>query len=330
MVAVGIEKWSAIAGAGYFRSGADATPPAEGRRNPHAIQGDYSRDRVAHLLDRCRVAKGIYIVGGNGMTGDVRCTGASFTHDARLYDLLYRDKPYAEEVEFISNILNAVGLSGRSLLEIGCGTGRHAMLLAEAGYNVSAFDLSLEMLAQAQRRRQRAEPGIRDRVRFYQDDVRTLRPDGVVDAAISLFHVIGFLTSEAELMAGLENVRRCLTPGGPFVFDFWYAPAILRDGPVPRERTIEDDEWYVCRTSRPEWDAEKDVMKVRFEIVATHKQTSQVRTLEEVHRVRYFHPDTLRTYLARAGFEMVECGKWLTGGTPDSTCSNAYIAARAV
>src|SRR5262249_45913858 len=71
---------------------------------------------------------------------------------AELYDLFYADKPYEAEAAFVHDRLQALGDGPTNkLLEIACGTGRHALQLAKRGYHVIAVDYSSDMIDVAQR-----------------------------------------------------------------------------------------------------------------------------------------------------------------------------------
>ena len=65
------------------------------------------------------------------------------------YNLLYKDKDYAGEAEYIHRLVNAHHPHAKTLLDLGCGTGKPALLLAQAGYRVTGVDRSEEMLAAA-------------------------------------------------------------------------------------------------------------------------------------------------------------------------------------
>ena len=72
---------------------------------------------------------------------------AVFADYARYHDLLYRDKDYAAEAEYVAGLIRKFHPSAGSILELGSGTGIHASLLAEKGFTVHGIERSPEMLA---------------------------------------------------------------------------------------------------------------------------------------------------------------------------------------
>jgi len=69
-----------------------------------------------------------------------------FRKYASYYNLLYRDKDYDGEVEFLEKLLQKHRPGARSILDLGCGSGTHASLLARRGYEVHGVDISQDML----------------------------------------------------------------------------------------------------------------------------------------------------------------------------------------
>ncbi len=69
---------------------------------------------------------------------------------AEYYDIFYQDKPYAEEAAFVHEYLRKYSTGKvHSLLELACGTGRHAFELEKLGYQIVATDYSKDLLAVA-------------------------------------------------------------------------------------------------------------------------------------------------------------------------------------
>ena len=125
---------------------------------------------------------------------------------SRYYDLLYRDKDYAAEAEFVRGMLQKHRPDAHSLLDLGCGTGRHAALLARAGYTVTGVDRSQEMLEVA--RSQDALPGLD----FVRGDLRGIRLGRKFDVVLSLFHVMSYQTSNADLDATFATASAAPAP----------------------------------------------------------------------------------------------------------------------
>ena len=161
---------------------------------------------------------------------------ANFSREyVAVYDLLYGAKDYNAEATFVLNRLNTVNKAPlTSLLEIGSGTGRHAHLVASQGLTVLGVDLSDKMVALANQRS--AGLSTAPAVKFIQGDVCSFNLSRTFDAAVALFHVFSYLTTTSDLKLALRQIRAHLTDGAPFLFDYWYAGAIHRDGVARRER----------------------------------------------------------------------------------------------
>lgn len=137
---------------------------------------------------------------------------AVFGAYSRYYDLLYRDKDYAGEAAYVRSLIERTKPGARTLLDLGCGTGRHDALLAELGYSVTGVDRSSEMLEVA--RASAAKLGPEKAPRFEQGDVRTVRLGKTFDVVVSLFHVVSYMTTNADLKQAFRTAREHLAPGG--------------------------------------------------------------------------------------------------------------------
>ena len=142
---------------------------------------------------------------------------------SQYYDLLYSDKNYKGEVEYINKLIKENFLEAKTLLDMGCGTGKHAELLCDAGYNVHGIDLSEDMLKIANNRCKNKE----DQLSFSHSDIQELDLDRKFDIVVSLFHVMSYQNRNSELIKAFEVARNHLKDGGIFIFDFWYGPAVL-------------------------------------------------------------------------------------------------------
>src|SRR5690348_12071175 len=96
---------------------------------------------------------------------------------ARYYDLLYREKDYAAEAAYVLGLVRKSVPEACSILELGCGTGVHAVHIAESGLFIHGVDCSASMLEQARLRQQSVSAQIRERLAFSQGDIKHLQLD---------------------------------------------------------------------------------------------------------------------------------------------------------
>ena len=213
---------------------------------------------------------------------------------ARYYDLLYRDKDYAGESEYVAAHIRKQAPQAERILELGCGTGAHAEHLARMGYSVHGVDMSEAMLARAEARKAALPPDVAARLSFGLGDVRSVRTGETYDAVISLFHVMSYQTTNADLEAAFATASVHLQPGGLFLFDFWYGPAVLTQKPEVRVKRLEDKEIKVTRIAEPEMHVNENVVDVNYTVLIEVKASKKVEQVRETHRMRYlFLPELL-------------------------------------
>jgi SAM-dependent methyltransferase len=232
-----------------------------------------------------------------------------FDSYAAYYDLLYEDKDYVSEAAYCLALLAEHGVDDGSILELGCGTGKHAEEFARRGFSVHGIDLSELMVELAE---QRKPTELADRLRFEVGDVRDARLGRQFDAVISLFHVASYQTSNQELKAMFSTAAEHLKPGGVFVFDFWYGPAVLTEQPEVRNKRMKNEEIEVLRVAEPVMHPNENVVDVKYTINVTHRDVEKPSVITETHRMRYLFLPELEDMLMNANLELVKSAKWLT------------------
>lgn len=252
-----------------------------------------------------------------------------FAAYAHYYDLLYRDKPYEEEAAYIRRLIESHIPNAQVVMELGCGTGGHAEHLARSGLKVSGVDLSEWMLERATKRRLALPSDIARRLSFSRADVRHVRLQVRADAVISLFHVVSYQSNNSDLQAMFDTAREHLRPGGVFIFDVWYGPAVLTVRPSARVKELEDDEVEITRTAEPTLYPNRNLVDVHYRIVAREKRTGFCSETTEVHRMRYLFWPEVEIFATQSGFTVIDAHEWMTGRAPDCDTWGVCFVCRA-
>jgi SAM-dependent methyltransferase len=251
-----------------------------------------------------------------------------FAAYSRYYDLLYRDKDYAGEARYVASLIKRHAAGATRAVEIGCGTGGHALELATLGYYVHGVDRSEGMLEAAEAKLDTIEPEIRARMRFSQGDARSVRLGEKVDAVISLFHVMSYQTSNADLTAAFATAKAHLNPGGVFIFDCWYGPAVLVERPAVTVKRLEDVAVSITRIAEPTMNSAQNTVDVNYTVLVYDRKTAVVETLRETHRMRYLFRPEIELLLGANGMSLVTAHEWMTENPPGPHTWAACFVAR--
>lgn len=252
----------------------------------------------------------------------------AFNAYSRYYDLLYQGKDYPAEAHYVRQLIARYTSDARSILELGCGTGLHAEQFAEQGYSVVGIDVSENMLKQANERRQHASPEIASRLSFSTGDVRSFRTEQEFDVVTALFHVVSYQVENEDLAQTFATAAKHLLPGGIFLFDCWYGPAVLHDPPTIRTKTIEDVNTHLIRIAKPVMDFNNNVTEVNYKIRVTDLANGHVEEIREQHRMRYLFTPELTRSLQLAGLELVHLGEWMGDSEASVQTWNIVVIAR--
>jgi SAM-dependent methyltransferase len=231
-------------------------------------------------------------------------TGQVFdTHYAESYDLVYQSKNYELEVDALSRLMSQyAGNPVRTILDLGCGTGRHAILLARRGFDVTGVDQSEPMLARARERAASQEEG--RGIEFVRGDVRDIDLGRGYDAALMMFNVLGYMWNNDDLLAALRRTRRHLHENGLFAFDIWYGPAVMADPPRSAIREWSTGTGVVIRYSSGCLRAREQLCDIKIRLLRI-EGGKVAADGEEVHKVRYFFPLELDIALRATGFRLL-------------------------
>jgi SAM-dependent methyltransferase len=135
------------------------------------------------------------------------------------YLLVYKHRDRLNAADEVGKMMAWLKLPKHSqVLDLCCGMGRHALLLAEAGYQVTGVDLSPVLLRQAR------VSDSNHAIRWIESDMRSLPCDAsfieAFDAVVNLFTSFGYFEEDAEQAQALRQIRQALKPGGRFIIDY--------------------------------------------------------------------------------------------------------------
>lgn len=189
----------------------------------------------------------------------------------------------------VSRLVDLLGLpTGSRILDVPCGQGRHAHLLAEAGFDVDGLDYSRELLAVARRR------GTGTRLRYRRGDMRRLpaRWTGRFAAVLNLFTSFGFFLQPADDKRALAEFARVLEPGGLLV---WHGGD--RDGVMAR---FLGRDWWRTRDGTLVAQ-ERNFDSLSGQLVVHSEWAGPSNSGSREHRIRLYTPTRLAELCADVG-----------------------------
>jgi len=218
-----------------------------------------------------------------------------FQKYANYYDILYQDKDYKKECDFLEKIFEKYSKKRiNSILDLGCGTGSHSLILAKRDYEVSGVDLSSQMINRA---RNKARDN-KIKVNFIKGDIRKIDLEKEFDAVISMFAVISYQITNENILSVFQVANIHLTRGGLFIFDCWFGPAVLVQKPQGRFKILDRKSEKVIRFVTPVLDILNHTVDVQYKIIKISKNKI-LDEVEETHQMRFLFPQEIKHYLKR-------------------------------
>jgi ubiquinone/menaquinone biosynthesis C-methylase UbiE len=242
---------------------------------------------------------------------------SSYKEFAHIYDALMTDIPYDNYVhKVLSCVDNAIG---KSLLDIGCGTGVLAAKFSNQGFQVQAVDLSEEMLSMASDRFQKS--GID--IPLFHMSMTDLEGFQDIDVAILSIDSLNYLETEEDVQQTIQGAYAALKDGGQLFFDvhsIHKMDELFMDGPFTYE---DEDVAYIWHT-----DAGEHPHSVYHDLTFFMKTANGLyERFEESHFQRSYDVDDYVTWLRQAGFSEVQVTADWTDQPPTETSQRIFFHA---
>jgi SAM-dependent methyltransferase len=224
-----------------------------------------------------------------------------FNFEAKIYDRIWGKRDYDAEVKFLHEQFKKHGC--RSVIDIGCGTGNHALLLSRLGYDVMGVDVSPTMLEMA-RSKNRGTKAC-----FIKGDMK--HPGSFAsktrrfDAAISLGHASSHLYSDKDLRVFLQGVRRALRKNGLFVFNANNARKISEDylNKLLLDHATDEESFQIAVLAHNTRDPE-DPNIIHWNPIYLINEKGKVDLQIRAHKLRWFQISELEKLVRENGFEI--------------------------
>ena len=241
----------------------------------------------------------------------------NFDRYSQYYDLLYGDKDYKLESEYIYKHISSTK-NPKSILELGCGSGRHAEYFSKKDVEIFGIDMSNSMIKIAKNKK------INNFIPIL-GDISNFSLNKKFDSIISLFHVISYLNDDESLLKCFKLAYDHLNIDGYFIFDFWYTPNIKFQIPEIRIKRKENRLISVVRIAEPEIIKENNLIKVNFDIYILDKITKRISNIKETHPMRHFEIDELKNIAKSVGFDFVLAEEFFTSNIPNRKSNGVLI-----
>jgi SAM-dependent methyltransferase len=222
-----------------------------------------------------------------------------FSRSADLYDLIYAFKDYPAEVERVDALLKRERPGASSVLDVACGTGAHARLLAER-YRVDGLDIEEAFVAIARKKLPHGE--------VFRADMSDFSLGRTYDVLLCLFSSIGYLLEWERLVGALRCFGRHLGSGGLIMVEPWFTPEDWRVGTMHMQ-TGEADEVKVCRMSVSQREGDVSVLDFHY-LVA---RAGGVEHFLEHHRLALRTVDEMRAAFREADLAVRYLPDGITG-----------------
>ena len=225
-----------------------------------------------------------------------------FSLEARFYDKIWGKRDYDADVKFLADFFRKYHC--RSVIDIGCGTGNHALRLSKMDYQVTGVDVSSTMLEIAKAKDKEAK------IKFIKGDMKKLEkvvPKGQrFDAAICLGQVFSHLMTNKDVQALLNELHKILKQNGLFVFSARNAKKINEEclNKLRLDHMINEEKLQLLVLTYNTRDLQ-DSNIIVWNPIYLIKQNSKVDLQIKEHKLRWFEFSTLKKIITENGFKIV-------------------------
>ncbi len=215
---------------------------------------------------------------------------------SELYDLIYEKKDYKEECERLKKFF-IHNKKIKNILDLGCGTCNHSIIISKWGYDILAIDQSSQMLEIA---KEKLKKNKITNIKLLNKNIEKLELKNVsYDVVLLLFNVAGYLNNFSNF---LINIKRFMRKGALLIFDFWHDSAVQFKGPSNSIKSFYKDGLKFNKFSNGKVDYKNNTIKIEI-ITNKEKNGSVISKSKESHLLKYYNLNSLSNLMKLQGFE---------------------------
>lgn len=224
----------------------------------------------------------------------------TFEKFAIYYDEIYADKKYNKEIDFVNYIIKKFNTTNKkNILDVGCGTGQHDIILVKKKFRITGIDRSQTVLNIARKKFKKSNLN----ATFVKADMQNFKLEEKFDTCISLFSSLSYLVKENELKKTLKNIKNHLKPSGLLIFDFWNAEGVLKEKPSTKVKIINNKN-RIIRIATPSMNTDKQTCAIDYHCLVFKNKTI-VDEFNEIHYIKYHYLKDIKKIVKDAGFKIL-------------------------
>lgn len=209
--------------------------------------------------------------------------------DSHYYYILYQNRDNSEAHHFMDNLVRMFGMTPEhTVLDAGCGKGRHAVYLNKKGLAVTGFDIAPQSIRSA---RQYSN----ERLHFYIHDMRETFVTDTYDFVLNLFTSFGYFGHNEENQHAVNTMANALKPGGKLLVDFMNTPRVLNELITSETKYINGIAFKISRYLEDDF----LVKRIDFEDDGMKK--------DYIEKVKMLYKEDFCNYFQNAGLRYLNC-----------------------
>jgi SAM-dependent methyltransferase len=216
----------------------------------------------------------------------------------QVYDTFYDYNWECGQIEILFNEL--LKSPPKDILDIGCGTGTHAIELTKRGYRVTGIDFSKPMIKQARRKAQDEEVEID----FQVMDMRVMEFNSKFDAAVCLFGVYDYLIEEEDVNRFFHSLKAALKKNSLFIFEFWNKEEVQNGYRNWVKSKDKSKGTTLIRLAESRFNPKTNTSTVKMEFLSFDK-SKVLDSFVETHKLKSYSVSEIEEILSDNGFNLL-------------------------